>query len=272
MKLTILTASIGPEEVLLQHYKWFKSLDSNNLKMIIIDQGKKSSSFLENKIVDKDFNYIYNEQKGLSLNRNIAMKSVETEYTMFLDDDARFTKEMLQKILKELQNKHDVLLCAISNADGSLSSYTKSNKSKLLNIRTIEGHVNSNGLIIKTQLLNSFKFDEKMGVGAKYGSGEDAEIVAQILDQKFSVYYEPSLRVVHPPKPFDASKAFSYGKGHGYFTKKMIFKKDVNAKILGIWKIIKAIIKYLISFAYFRDRNILQSWVKGFWIGLTGEK
>ena len=139
MKLTILTASIGPEEVLFQHYKWFKSLDSNNLKMIIIDQGEKSSSFLEDKIVDKDFNYIYNEQKGLSLNRNIAMKSVETEYTMFLDDDARFTKEMLQKILTELQNKHDVLLCAISNADGSLSSYTKSNKSKLLNIRTISG-------------------------------------------------------------------------------------------------------------------------------------
>jgi hypothetical protein len=67
-------------------------------------------------------------------------------------------------------------------------------------------------------------FDEKMGVGTKYGSCEDADIIYRIIKKtKKNGFYSPLIQLDHPEPNISSmslSKVYSYASGFGFFIRK----------------------------------------------------
>jgi glycosyltransferase involved in cell wall biosynthesis len=267
--ITILSPSLSHFNVMLSHYEWFNSLKSNAYELIIVDQNIQKSDELEKKATENEyFTYIHNEERGLSKNRNIGSKYARGEYIFFLDDNARFDKKMADRILRTVEGSiFDIYLGAIIDWDGNLTSYTPNDKECVLNVLSVEGHVNSNGILAQARLVNEQKFDEMMGVGSNFGSCEEIDFVVRSLISGKKVKYLPTIQIIHPPKPYDEKKAFDYGRGHGYFTSKLLFLyPSISCKYLALKKISKCLIKYFLSIVLFRSsmRRNYRAWAHGF--------
>jgi glycosyltransferase involved in cell wall biosynthesis len=272
--LTILTPTFGCTETMLAHYNWYKSLDEKNIQMIIVDQNHNiNEDLLMASCIDELFVYLHSTVKGLSLNRNFAFEHVKGDYTIFLDDDARFYNDSLEQFFKCIRNNHsDIYLASIVDSAGILTSYTPSKKWVNIDKLNIRGHVNSNGLICKSSFFHDIKFDEKMGVGAYYGSCEEVDFTLKVLQKGGLVTYEPSLKIVHPPVPYGEQKAYSYGLGHGYITKKLLFDyTGLKSKLHAVANILKNLCK-IILYYFTPNKNYKASatgFFKGFFKGIN---
>lgn len=276
-KVSILTPSINDNNILKSHVEWFAGLDNHDFELIVIDQSSSVSKFIlnyENKI--SNFLYKHHNLRGLSLNRNYGLQFVNGDYVMFLDDNAHFDSEMAKMILDSLDMSNvDVLLCAISDENGNLTSYTPHKSPSSVTIASLEGRVNSNGIIVKNDLANKIRFDEKMGVGALYGACEEVDFLVRILLDSYKVYYNPLIKIVHPPVDYNLKKARSYGEGHGFFVDKLLFKySSPSCKFFALRRIFKFILKFQLSFVPFLKKNVqYRVWCKGFVRGfINGEK
>ena len=120
-RITILTPSLSPLDVMLSHYEWFLSLRSTEFELIIVDQNPVESELLAQKSLENEyFKYIHNDTSGLSKNRNIGAKIADGDYILFLDDDARFDDKMADTILLSINNcQFDIVLGAIVDKEGN---------------------------------------------------------------------------------------------------------------------------------------------------------
>ena len=64
-------------------------------------------------------------------------------------------------------------------------------------------------------------FDEQLGVGARWGSGEETDYVLRAVKAGFRLYYDPGFRVLHerrvmPLRRGAAQRGWGYGRGAGY--------------------------------------------------------
>ncbi len=69
-------------------------------------------------------------------------------------------------------------------------------------------------------------FDESLGLGARFGSGEETDIATRVLRRGYFCYYDLTLNVIHPDKRLTAHaamRAFSYGTGMGRVLRKHSF-------------------------------------------------
>lgn len=272
-KITILTPSLSKHEVMEAHFEWFYELNNSNIELIIVDQNDEPSQFLTESSKEIDlFTYIHNDEKGLSKNRNFGAKFAKGNYILFLDDDARFNSEMAKTLLLSIENSpYDIILCSIVDKDGVLTSYTPYNEECIVTIISIEGRVNSNGILAKKNLVIQHKFDELMGVGSVFGSCEEIDFVIRAILLKSKVLYTPKIKIIHPPQEYDSNKAFNYGKGHGYLTSKLLLNyKSISCKLLALVKIIKCFSKFIISIISLSSKKVnYRAWSFGFIKGLV---
>lgn len=275
--VTIVTPSLNKESVLLAHYNWFSSLCREDLELIIVDQNSNCANSALQSFADKDDNfiYLYNPTKGLSLNRNFASKYANGKYVIYLDDDARFGSDFIDRIKDYLESYNvDILLCGVVDENMRLTSYTPFAGEKDISIWNVERKVNSNGLIVLRTLLSKLEFDPKMGVGAEFGSSEETDFVIKSLINGFSVRYNGAINVIHPVAEISFDKAYAYGKGHGYFTLKLIKYMTTSfnlslAYIISL-KLFRATLKMIFGNLFSSSqKNILyKSWAKGYFSAL----
>jgi glycosyltransferase involved in cell wall biosynthesis len=271
--ITIITPSLNKESVLLDHYDWFSSLCREDLELIIVDQNSnQANSTLQNfSGKDGNFVYLYNPIKGLSLNRNYASKFASGKYIIYLDDDARFNADFIDKVKVYLKSYDvDILLCGVVDHDMQLTSYTPFSGQKNISIWNIEHKVNSNGLIVSRKLLSTLEFDQRMGVGAEFGSSEETDFVVKALISGHSVRYNGAINVIHPVAGISGNKAFSYGKGHGFFTQKLVgyLKSSFSFALVYLIsiKLLRAILKMFFGslFSFSHKGNLYKNWCRGF--------
>lgn len=69
-------------------------------------------------------------------------------------------------------------------------------------------------------------FDETLGVGARFGSCEENDLVIRAIEAGHQALYDPTLRVIHPDKRLTETardRAFAYGTGLGRVLRKHRF-------------------------------------------------
>lgn len=176
---------------------------SSKIKFIHLKTGKRLSS---------------------SESRNIGLEYLfgnieEYRYVMFPDDDTTFNSSFSDEFLKLKKGNH--ILNVLKN--GTKECYAKYSKldGALMNKRDID-FVGCVRFLFSRQLVSQLGFfDERMGVGAKYGAGEDGDYFLRSLAFT-SLYYTESLYTFHPAPNDKYStmslnsivKRFSnYGKG-----------------------------------------------------------
>jgi len=76
-------------------------------------------------------------------------------------------------------------------------------------------------IFIKKEFI--LNFDENLGVGAKFGSCEDADLIYRILKNKAKGIYTPKIELWHPETNYQEiplEKVKNYASGFGYFVRK----------------------------------------------------
>jgi len=224
MKFSLVMATLGRYEETALFLDSLTNQTYKDFELIIIDQNendkieKLCQSYLMN------ISIIKSAVKGLSVNRNIGLKYVSGDIIAFPDDDCEYNNDTLEKVLsffndnpeyafytcntKEMHSDLSILSNKLCDTDISLSNIMKTGISFTI--------------FIRTEKINFFKFDEQLGIGTEFGSGEESDLLLYLKKNKHKGKYHSSDYIFHPFKPETVEKAYQYGKGYGAIHKKAV--------------------------------------------------
>jgi len=275
MKLSLIIATLGRKVELDNLLQSFisQSYKLSEIEIIIIDQNKKG--FLSDTI-DK-FNalnivYIHSEIKGLSINRNIGLKRASGEIICFPDDDCLFYKDTLGNASDILEND-DIGFCIgrIYDRKNKKDIIKKWPKNKF-NITKFNSYFINSSITLFVKKESILYFDENLGVGAKYGSCEDADYIYRLLENKINGIYTPKIELWHPEVNYGnipLDKVNSYASGFGYFIKK---DTDITKRLLLLLLFGKKCIQMALNIINKRfQNNYFKYYFNGLNNGLKGE-
>ena len=191
-----------------------------DFRLIIVHQGRYDFDF--NLLDGLNYKYMLINEFGLSKGRNLALAQVEAPYISFIDDDALLPKQYFENVYK-------LLILGISAVCGIIVDPI-SRRPISRAMKKCEGffltksdflYCVSSALSLSSEKVP--KFNEQLGLGAAFGSGEEGEYFFKLIDNR-KVKFDPSLVVLHKNdlekvKTMNFVTAFnrglSYGKGHG---------------------------------------------------------
>ncbi len=166
------------------------------------------------------------ETKRLSHARNLGIAAASGEILAFPDDDCVYPPNVLQLVQAAFAADSDlaVLSGPAFSPSGQPGSGRWQTASGVIDIRTVWTSVIAFNLFARAAMLNQIGgFDEQLGVGARFGSAEETDLVIRIMQAGGKCFYDFNLRVIHPDKTLSAvaaSRAFAYGTGMGHVLRK----------------------------------------------------
>ena len=170
-----------------QSKEWLQKTDSST---------KKESIRIANSLKErKDVYIIPFEGKGLSKNRNHALTHATGDLLIISDDDCKYTEDSVKTIRNAFAKYPETTLMQFQGTDleGKLiHSYT--NYTYLYDNRPYGTYFSSWELVVK-RVPNLPKFDERFGIGAYLGCGEEEVFVHQIAAKGLIVRYVPKVIV-----------------------------------------------------------------------------
>ncbi|EOU1829554.1 glycosyltransferase [Clostridium perfringens] len=253
-----------------------------NFEVIIIDQSydELTKSLVED--YKGILNIIYKKVsfKGLSKARNVGIKLSNGSYIVLLDDDARYSKDYLEeanKIIDKNINEKIILSGKIidDSIDEEFVKYGNVKNEQVLNKKNIFKVCLSAALIIdKKDIMQVGGFDERLGVGAFFGSAEESDLIFNLIDYGYKIIYSSKMIVYHlkPKDTYDYSfikKKYSYALGLGAFFKKhIVYRKNKELIPLYIRNLVVPTIKIFLNInnrgEVKKNKNVLKGHIKGF--------
>ncbi|MCX7089218.1 MAG: glycosyltransferase family 2 protein [Methylococcales bacterium] len=204
-----------------------QDFDIKKIELIIVDQN--SDGLLDIIVAEYQSQlkiiHIKSTTLGLSLNRNIGIKSAKGSILCFPDDDCTYYPNTLAEVHRLFLENDRVttLLGQIIDVNGhKIIRKWPDNTVKLssMNFFTLYSSIT-----VFTKCKNTY-FDVRLGIGNKFGSYEDADYILSLLrENPGAMYYYPNIKVSHPPlniKTMSPEKVVNYGLGFGAFCKKNI--------------------------------------------------
>jgi glycosyltransferase involved in cell wall biosynthesis len=243
MKVSVICATLGPlSEVdsLIQSIVGAMQRTESGIfvEFILVDQSDDSLN-LSSPISDKlHLIHIHNTTRGLSLNRNIGLVCASGEWVMFLDSDCVVSIDYFEIFFNLRQAYPDVshFIGKILDPNSKLPLFRNwPRRSRRLSKGVMWYYATSINSIFKVGDTKSY-FDERFGLGARYGSCEDIDF---FLNFESSRLYCPNLTVFHPDifqEELPREKLNSYSFGFGALCAKHAFP-------LGILMLMVSLIK-----------------------------
>ena len=219
MKISMLMGTLNRKELMLRAIESVLSQSHKDFQIIIIDQSEEDNEIsLPN---DDRIRYFHIAEKGLSHARNVGLQYATGDIIGLMDDDAVYEKYVLEKVnnLFEQDNKLGLVSgCVRDFVTNEIS--LKGMSTKKLNIvkKNIFRCCISPSMFIKKEVFHDNLFDEQLGLGAFWGSGEETDIALQAIYKDFNALFCPDIVVFHPTRikqiePFE--KVASYSRGFG---------------------------------------------------------
>ncbi|MEG0180814.1 MAG: glycosyltransferase family 2 protein [Romboutsia sp.] len=225
----------------VQTYKEFE--------LIVVDQNENNKvKAITNKYInDIDIKYIKSDKKGLSYNRNIGLDTAKGQIIAFPDDDCEYKVDTLEKVINFFNNTKEYRIYSCKTLEkGKDYGFGRmlDNNSEITSLSVFDT-VKSITFFVNYKNDDYLKFDENLGVGAKFGSGEESDYVLDLLDKGYKGKYFADDVVYHPAKKEGKSKEkynrdYNYGRGFGALCKKQIIhRKDYKFSSVMTKKIIR---------------------------------
>lgn len=206
--------------------------DLSRVELIIVDQNKDIS--LE-RIINSYSNkikilHIKSDKLGLSYNRNLGVKYASGEILAFPDDDCCYTINTLSKVYSYYLKNKSVCLGRVCDIVSGKDILRKWQKSSYLYASKFDlcYRVSSIAMFVPRAILPSF--DEQFGVGAKYGSCEDVDILLTLFESGNKLIYNPNIIVLHPDIPPAIDKLYKYSIGWG-----ALYRKHISFSMATLW-------------------------------------
>lgn len=197
-----------------------------DLEVIVVDQNQDASLDDICLRYSKKFslNHLKVEFKGLSRARNYGARFASGKYLNFPDDDCMLLPDTL-RLAQELLDSMNLKLLAGMSVDelGSDSTTRFVRDERFLTLWNLwVRHIEFATFIDREAFVRSGGFDERFGLGSRYGADEGPELLIRLLPTLASrqAYYSHRLRFTHPNKMQDysakgAQRAFLYARGRG---------------------------------------------------------
>lgn len=168
-------------------------------------------------------NYYHKETTSLSVARNYGIEFSQGHWVLFLDDDAIISAAGIEFLSTQLKYFENSIICANvkcieDTSENFIPRHKKLNTSVLTFYQIIQ--MLSCGLLVPKNIIRKHMFDEMLGVGATYGSGEETDLLIRISKEEKIIFHEDWI-VLHPReaqnKPYIKlfKRYYSYGKGTG---------------------------------------------------------
>jgi len=204
IKTDLIMLSTGKEAILLEGL--IESIEGNTeglgVHLLLVNQGPQRNWTSQDPKLSIESIEV-GQQMSLSAARNLGLKhlsqkNIEAKYLLFPDDDSTFKADFFQAIKPHLDLPKPLLakICNVEDG-GDYRSYPKIEKCGKTELK---GIVASVSLIIPFALIAEIgPFDEKLGVGAKWGSSEDLDYYLRAC-QLEEFCFLPELKNYHPSR------------------------------------------------------------------------
>lgn len=233
--------------------------DYKNFELIIVDQNEEDIlrdliDFYKEKFYIK---HVRIKEKGLSLARNVGLGYVTGDIIAFPDDDCEYSNGILSFIndFFSKNNKIGFLTFKLRDKEtGEDSNLRWYNQDVEITNNNIFRTVISPSIFVKVRNLDDIFFDENLGVGRKFGSGEESDMALELLYRGYKGMYSTKFIIYHPNKRAPINKIYDYGLGYGAIIKKQVKLRNGKNFIINYLirdSIIKPLIGIIINFFKF---------------------
>ena len=232
----------------------------NSFDVFVIDQGKTDLSILLGQYTIK-ICHIKTEKKGLCLGLNVGMNKSSADYLVFLDDDAFIKNNYLEEAYKTLQTTNVACLGGVVldlKTNKPIARSIKANRSFYLKFDDYNQWNCSATIIERVVLADLGGFDEDLGVGGKWPSAEDSDVLIRALLSGEKAYICKELCVYHPTEVEKVlglsyrdvrKRGYNYGSGRAAFLRKTFLSSSLKWWSVKQWIILLlyAVVGALIS-------------------------
>lgn len=275
MKFSLIMATLGRFEEVAEFCNMLAKQIYKDFELIVVDQNEGDGLKEILAPFKKQFQLIHiqSNKKGLSVNRNIGLQKATGDIIAFPDDDCLYNEDTLEYVLRNMQ-KRNVEYFSINWHDSSqpeefqcvLGDASWIEKRKFFDVGS------SITMFVKKSLIEGFKFDEQLGVGAKFGSGEETDLLLYCLSKNAKCYCDSSYFIHHPYKKnekVDVKRSYNYALGYGALMKKAF---TVYGFSFVLFKFIIACLKNIAGLIFSSRRNHHFYAIKGKIIGFFSYK
>jgi len=264
MKFSLILATINRTNEIILFINSLMSQKFTNYELIIIDQNNddRVKNIYDSYKSKFDIQYYKSDIKGLSINRNIGLVHVSGDIVAFPDDDCEYCPDTLEKVVSFFTNKpdFDFYTCNTKEKESDFSIVSNLKDDTIITKFNIMKAGISFTIFVRNSSLNLFRFDEKLGLGAEFGSGEESDLLLFLLKNNNKGYYFANNYIFHPSKQNTPEKMYNYGKGYGALHKKAVFQYGFYSILfIFIFTLFKNFVKLCIS----QDKNIRIPMIKG---------
>ncbi|MDX6720717.1 MAG: hypothetical protein QOJ63_2971 [Solirubrobacteraceae bacterium] len=148
---------------------------------------------------------------GLEHGRRVGLLQT-CDQLAFPDDDARYPDGLLERVGALLHGETAVVCGSYAPNRDSLDRLRFPSTRNRLTPRMVMRVASSNNLFFRAEVVRAVGgFDERLGLGARYGASEDSDYVLRALALGFGGVYVPEALVEHPYKP---GRADEYYRGN----------------------------------------------------------
>lgn len=232
-RFSLVLSTLGRYQEVELFLKSLIDQDYKNYELIVVDQNDndKIKKICEKYRDEIEIKYIHCKEKGLSLGRNIGLKYVSGEIVAFPDDDCEYSFNLLSQINKRFnENVVDIItfksIDKLSRNDSN-SKWKKENQK--ITVKNFSNTAISYTIFIKYKNIIDIKFDEKLGVGATFGSSEESDLLLSLISKGYQGVYFSDLYAFHPIKLEESSRICNYALGTGALMKKHLYKFKIKA-------------------------------------------
>ena len=188
-------------------FKLINSIDDNiiNINVLLLVLSQDCKIIYSPKSALLSIVFIDECKMGLSKARNIGLNYLSdnefsAEYITFPDDDSSFDSHFFSKFAY-IQNSNRCFITPIyDNGTKNIYIGKTTDKDIRLNKSNIRLVGSPNQIVLFNKLKDRLFFDEKLGVGALYGSSEDMDLFVRLLNDGECFFYTNELYSYHPKK------------------------------------------------------------------------
>lgn len=177
--------------------------------------------------------YLRNEKTlGLSAARNLAMSRAAGEYVIFMDDDSSLKEDFFERLRAIIKEYGLSVLCPkiVSPETGEpFAEFSADSGNKYLGYFDFNHFRGGSHILSRKVIEKNGYYDERFGIGAKYGAAEESDYFFRLKSKGEKVLYCPELVIYHKidydPEP---SKVFSYSYGISAMLAKQITRDPAH--------------------------------------------